>query len=101
MSGEFQSVEAAHAGPEQSRDAFDDAGDRNTRLPAPVHDTCDDGVGQLEDFLGVGDGGGDWSAFPCQETFPLQFGNFMQEALQFLKLADGLANRVLQRLRNA
>src|SRR5664279_4002334 len=39
VSGQFQSVEAAHAGPEQNRDAFDDAGDRDTRLPAPVRDT--------------------------------------------------------------
>ena len=38
---------------------------------------------------------------PCQEAFPLQFRNFMQEALHLLELADGLANRVLQSLRNA
>src|ERR1035437_348988 len=55
VSGQFQSVEAAHACPEQNRDAFDDAGGRDTRLPAPVCDTRDDGVGELEDLLGVGD----------------------------------------------
>ena len=55
MSGEFQSVEAAHAGPEQNGNTLDDVGDRDTRLRAPVPHARDNGVGELEDLFGVGD----------------------------------------------
>ena len=55
MSGKFQSIEAAHAGPEQRRDGFEDGGGRDTRLQAPVRDVGDDSSGELEDFLGISD----------------------------------------------
>jgi hypothetical protein len=55
VSGKFQSVETAHAGPKQNGNTLDDVGDRDTRLLAPVHHARDDGVGELEDLFGVGD----------------------------------------------
>jgi hypothetical protein len=55
MSGKFQSIEAAHAGPEQHRDGFEDGGCRDTRLPAAVCDACNDSPGKLKDLLGIPD----------------------------------------------
>jgi len=53
MSGKFQSIEAAHASPEQRRDGFQDGGGGDTRLQTPVRDACNDSRGKLKDFLGV------------------------------------------------
>ncbi len=55
VSGEFQSIEAAHARPEQSRDGFDDDGGWDARLQAPVADADNDSPGELEDLLGISD----------------------------------------------
>src|ERR1700733_13275146 len=35
-------------------------------------------------------------ALPCQKAFPLQLGDFIQETVNLLVLANGLANRILQ-----
>jgi hypothetical protein len=55
VGGEFQSIETAHTGPEQSRYRFDDGSAGDTRVRAPVHNVGDDSSGKLEDFLRISD----------------------------------------------
>src|SRR5438128_5172741 len=52
---EFQSMEAAHPGPEQGRDRFDHTGGRDAWLWAPIHDAGDDLFGEVKDLLGISD----------------------------------------------
>ena len=40
------------------------------------------------------------SGLPCEEAFPLQFGNFADETLQFLIVCDSVTNRILHSFRN-
>jgi hypothetical protein len=51
--GEFQRIEAAHAGPEQNHDGFDNAGGRDTWLQAAIQDARNNSPGKLEDLLGI------------------------------------------------
>jgi hypothetical protein len=55
MSGQFQSIEAAHASPEQRCDGFENDRGRDTRLRAPVHDVGNNSPRKLKDLLGVGE----------------------------------------------
>jgi len=55
VSGEFQSMEAAHSCPEQNCHGFDDKSGRDTRLQAPVRDAGNDRPGKLKDLLGIGE----------------------------------------------
>src|ERR1035438_8840703 len=55
MSGEFQSIEAAHASPEQNRHRFENGGCGDTRQKTPVRNADDDTPGELKDLLGIGE----------------------------------------------
>ena len=54
-SREFQSIETAHAGPEQNCDGLDDKGSREARLQSPVDDAGDDCLREPEDLFGISD----------------------------------------------
>ena len=55
LGGQFQSIETAHASPEQGGDGLDDSGGGNAWLKAAVDDVGDDGLGEAEDLLGIRD----------------------------------------------
>ena len=67
-SGEFQSVETAHARPEQNNDGLEDDGRRNTRLQAPVDNAGDNRPGETEDLLGIRDQAAENVSAPLTEN---------------------------------
>src|ERR1035438_2205787 len=55
VSGEFQSVETAHARPEQNGDGLEDDSRRDARLQAAVVDAADHDPGEPENLFGISD----------------------------------------------
>jgi len=67
-SGEFQSVETAHARPEQNHDGLEDDVRWNTRLQAPVDNAGDNRPGETEDLLGIRDQAAEDLSAPLTES---------------------------------